>query len=287
MIFGEYNRDPWDVKAEKATLADIYGFWLEKRAPKLQDSNRSNLKTAYKYISQLNNKIYKKIMKDDMQDCIDSCGKGYSTQAIIKNLWGHLDKYAYEADVITKRRSETLTSAPIPESSKTPFTDAEVNKLWGIKNEPWVDTILILMYTGFRISELLDLRTENVDWAEGTLKGGTKTKAGKDRLVPIHPKIEEFIRTYYDKSNEYLFDINGKKLTKGKYYEFWKDIMKKLNMKHTPHECRHTFRSRLDSAGANNKCMDLLMGHKSEGTGAKIYCHKTLEELKATILLIK
>lgn len=54
----------------------------------------------------------------------------------------------------------------------------------------------------------------------------------------------------------------------------------------TPHECRHTFRSRLDSAGANKVCIDRIMGHKSKGTGERVYTHKNIEELKMNIELI-
>jgi integrase len=71
-----------------------------------------------------------------------------------------------------------------------------------------------------------------------------------------------------------------------KYYEFWNTIMEQLGMEHTPHECRHTFRSRLDSAGANKVCIDLMMGHKSKEVGERIYTHKTIEELKEAIELI-
>ena len=61
--------------------------------------------------------------------------------------------------------------------------------------------------------------------------------------------------------------------------------MKNLNMQHTPHECRHTFRSKLDSAGANKKCMDLLMGHKSKEVGERVYTHKTIQELRDALEL--
>ncbi len=53
--------------------------------------------------------------------------------------------------------------------------------------------------------------------------------------------------------------------------------MERLHMNHTPHECRHTFRSRLDSAGANNVCIDRIMGHKSKETGERVYTHNNKE----------
>ena len=68
---------------------------------------------------------------------------------------------------------------------------------------------------------------------------------------------------------------------------FWRKIMDTAEMKHTPHECRHTFRSRLDSAGANKRCIDLMMGHKSKDVGERVYTHKTFGELKTAIELLE
>lgn len=84
----------------------------------------------------------------------------------------------------------------------------------------------------------------------------------------------------------YLFEYNGKRMNQTTYREFWATPMEQLKMEHTPHETRHTFRSRLDSAGANKVCIDRLMGHKSKGTGERVYTHKTIEELKLNIELI-
>ena len=66
------------------------------------------------------------------------------------------------------------------------------------------------------------------------------------------------------------------------------DIMKYFQeMDHIIHETRHTFRSLLDSAGGNKICIDLLMGHSIQGgIGEKVYTHKTIQELKETIMLI-
>lgn len=71
------------------------------------------------------------------------------------------------------------------------------------------------------------------------------------------------------------------------YYKFWGDVMEDLSLDHVVHECRHTFRSRLDSAGANQVCIDLLMGHKSKSVGERVYTHKTVEELRTAVELLK
>ena len=286
MILSEYNRDPWDVDRAKITLQQLFDLWKEKKAPKLGDSNRASMISAYKYCKPLERKPYKTIKAFQMQETIDTCGKSYSTQAAIKNLWNHLDRFALELDIISKRYSELLTSDPVPETSRLPFTNDEIKTVWEHQSDPWVDTVLILLYSGWRISEFLNLKPEDIDLKEGTMKGGTKTKAGKNRIVPIHPKIKPLIERRLAEGGPRLISYNGKICNQTQYRIFWADIMKALKLNHTPHECRHTFETKLDSAGANRKCIDLLMGHVSKDTGNRVYNHKTLDELKATVELI-
>ena len=221
-----------------------------------------------------------------MQDTIDNCGCAYSTQGAIKNLWGHLDKFAFECDIIDKMYSQLTTAPPIPETSRIPFTVKEIEALWNISDQPWVDTVLIFLYSGFRLTELLTMKTEQVDLKENTFTGGIKTKNGKERKVPIHSKIKPFVEKLVKQGNVYLFTYDNRKLSQTKYYEFWKNVMDSINAEHTPHEARHTFETFLDNAGGNRKCIDMLMGHKSSDVGNKVYNHKTLYQLQETIELL-
>lgn len=287
MLLSQYNRDPWDVDKAKITLKELFELWKEKKAPKLGESNRASLTSAYKHCASLAQRPYKLIKAYQMQETIDTCGKSYSTQAAIKNLWGHLDRFALELDVVSRCYSDLLTSDPVPPTKKRPFTDDEVKRVWGHQEEPWADSVIVFLYSGWRISELLGLKKSDVDLQAWTMKGGTKTKAGKGRVVPIHSKIIPFIEQRMNEPGEYLFGYNGKQCSQSQYRLFWADFMKAWGMDHTPHECRHTFRTRLDSAGANQKCCDLLMGHVSTDTGNRVYNHKTLDELRATVELIK
>jgi integrase len=286
IALAQYNNDPWDVDREKTTMEGLFQLWCEKKLPKLGTASQGSLKSAYTHCKQLHKTKYKAIRAFNMQECVDGCGKGYSTQGQIKNLFGHLDRFALELDIINRCYSDLVTSASIPETSKIPFSDDEVSRLWRISSDEWVDSVLFFLYTGFRISEFLDLRIDSVDLEAGIIRGGTKTKAGKDRAVPIHSKLREIVLKRISECGEYLFSYDGNKCTMKQYYGIWRRIMKKLGMNHTPHECRHTFRSRLDSAGANKRCIDLIMGHKSKDVGERVYTHKTVQELKDTIELI-
>jgi len=225
IALAQYNHTPWNLDGEKTTLGELFKLWLEKKAPKLGASNISALKSAYSHCKRLGGVKYKEIRAHRMQECIDNCGYGYATQGSIKNLFHHLDRFALELDIVSRCYSALLTAAPAPETSKLPFTNAEVARLWDIQHEPWVDSVLVFLYTGFRISELLNLRTENVDLTAETITGGTKTKAGKNRIIPVHSKILFHVRRRVSDGGEYLFMFNGQKCQKMRYYAIWKEIM--------------------------------------------------------------
>jgi len=264
MLLADYNRNPWDVDRAKITLQELFDLWKEKKAPKLGESNRASLYSAFNHCSKLVRLPYKQIKAFQMQETIDDCGKGYSTQAAIKNLWGHLDRFALELDVITRCYSELLTSGPVPPTSRDRFSDEVIQRIGDHAGEPWVDTVLIFIYSGWRIYELLDLKTANVDLQAGTMKGGTKTKAGKNRIVPIHSLIRPMIESRMAEGGEYLIQWDGHHCSESQYRVIWKKLCERLQIPGTPHCCRHTFESMLDSAGANRKCIDLLMGHVSK-----------------------
>lgn len=286
MMLAEYNRNPYDVDMHKVTVAEVYQKWSDRDFPKMSKSLTGSMKAAWNHCKGVYGIKYKELKAYQMQDCIDKCGCGYSTKAAIKNLFGHLDDFAMELDIIVKRCSDLTSSPPIPDTKKTPFTDDEVTAVWKLQGQDWVDSILVFLYMGWRISELLSIKTANVDLVELTITAGTKTRNGKNRIVPIHPKILPFVQERMTEGNEYLFSYNGKHCSSSQYYIFWNAIMEQLKMQHTPHECRHTFRSRLDSAGANKVCIDLLMGHKSKEVGERVYTHKTIQELTDTINLL-
>lgn len=287
ILLAGYNHCPWNPQLGQYTFRQLYQEWLRSRAQKLGASSRSAMTAAYRYCAPLEQSRYREIKSYQMQYCIDTCGKGYATQGAIRNLLRHLDRFAKELDIIDKSAAELLTVEPTPPTTRTVFTEEEIAAVHRHAAEPWADSILFLLYTGFRISEMLNLRTEDVDLQTDIMIGGTKTEAGRRRTVPIHPQIKTIVAKRYAASRSgYLFEYKGKKLSTTQYRRLWNPLMETLSMSHTPHECRHTFRSLLDSAGANKVCIDRMMGHVSLGTGERIYTHKTIDELKSNLLLI-
>lgn len=277
-MLAEYNANPWNVKDQNITLEKLFEWWVKFKVPKLGEKNAVNLKSAFKYLEKLYKLPYKKIKAPQMQETIDSCGVGASTQKKIKSLWTHLDNAALELDIPVRGFAKLLRTDPEEAPEKSVFTEAEISRLWDHAEDPWVDSVLVLLYSGWRISELLSLKKENVDLDAMTMRGGAKTEAGKNRIVPIHHRIATIIIDRMEEDGDLLFDIKI-----SSYRDRWERIMDDLGMVHTPHECRHTFRTRLDAAGVSQKCCDLLMGHKSHDIGNRVYNHKTIDELRDAV----
>lgn len=288
LALAEYNASPYDLDLSRITFADLYDRWSTETFPALKPSSVYAHKAAYKFCADLYAMPYKSIRRTHMQRCIDNCGKSYATQSNIRNLFASLDRYAYDLDIIEKCYSQNLTTGEKETKPRSIFTDEEVARLW--KKRPESDEILFLLYTGCRISEMLDMRCVDVDLEAGIMTGGTKTAAGKNRIIPIHPEILPVIKDHLS-DGKYLFYIDYDRFRSkdeavsrnSAYRKRYAALMDELKMHHIPHECRHTFRSKLDSAGANKACIDLIMGHKSPDVGERVYTHKTISELQEAV----
>ena len=289
----EYNSSPYDITRETITFAEVYKKWSNEHFKKVSSSSIERYSNAYrKYCKSLYKMRFKDIRLTHLQAVIDNCGMAHPTRASIKTLFAVLTKFAMKNDIVDKDYAQYVDVGQREgKINRKPFTQEEIDKLFKyVDTFDYLDTILIMIYSGLRVGEMLDLRIENIHLEERYMVGGSKTKAGKNRIIPINKKIEPFIRKYYEenKDKEYLI-INslGRHMEYSNYRrEKFDNIMEKLKMEHKPHDARHTFASLMDSAGANKLCIKRIIGHSSQDITEDIYTHKTLEELIEAIDLI-
>lgn len=286
IMLAEYNKNPYDVDKAKITLEELYlKYTKTNKYEKSSKSSKTHLSVAFNKAKDLKGKPYKEIKSYQMQKVVDDAG-GYSSQGGVKTFWKNMDKYAMKLDIIDKMYSDLISADPVNTKPKTPFSEKELELLWEKSENTFIQHILVLLYTGFRISEYLDLKVTDVDLEKGTFTGGSKTAAGKDRVVPIHHKILPFIEQWVKENKDYVVYHEGRHLSYYLFNTHFKEHLTELKMSHTLHEARHTFRTRLDNANANKVSIDLLMGHSSGSVGERIYTHKTIEQLKETVELL-
>ena len=189
-------------------------------------------------------------------------------------------------DICNKNYADFILLDKEERQEKEIFTDIEIQKFWDNANMPFVDTILIMIYSGMRISEMLELTKFNVDFENNIITGGLKTDAGKNRIIPIHPKILGFVKKYYNNATDKLFvKDDGTPLLTNYYRKYiYYPILEKLQMpKRTPHCCRHTFATLMSRNHVDTLAIQQIIGHSDYAFTADVYTHSDISFLKDAI----
>lgn len=275
------------------TLQELYDEWRAVKYPKLSRSSQDNYKAAWLRVKHLSNEQFSELRTSHWQAAIDATGEtlGLSSLEKIRALLSLLYGYALANDMVSKDYSDYIELPKREKQKHEVFTDLEIQSMRKkAKTVPWLDTVLIMIYTGMRVSEMLQLTKFNVDVAQGIIAGGIKTDAGKNRLVPIHPVIMPLIKNRLNEAGTALISRpDGKPISAGYYRKnYYYDALKAAKLpRRTPHACRHTFATRLDKVGADTQSIRLLCGHANYSFTADTYTHTDIAKLKQAISMIK
>lgn len=173
--------------------------------------------------------------------------------------------------------------------------EEELDKMFSV---PDIDTPLgtrnrlileILYATGIRVSELVNIKINDINFDNRTIK--ILGKGNKERMVVYGNHCEEILELYLkefrnellnNKTNEYLIlNKNGNQITTRMIRNILDDIILKCSLdKHVyPHMIRHSFATAMLNNGADIISVKELLGHESVNT-TTIYTHVTNEKLK-------
>ena len=267
------------------TLQQVYDMWLPSHAKSVSTNTLNNYGSAFAHLVMIHNVAVNDITYLQLQSIIDhmlSTGLSYSSCKKVRTLISQLFDYAIINGWCTTNYAKFLNlghNKPV-RPHKT-FTTQAINRLWRLES-PLHDIPLILLYTGMRASELINLKARDVNRKQRTIRiTSAKTKSGI-RTIPIHnriwPIIERRLNTIYVIHECRTYSLLSREFDKA---------MKAINAKHTTHDCRHTFATRLDNEGANYNAKRLLLGHASGNVTDGVYTHKSLGQLRKAIRLLK
>ena len=296
IALANYNENPYDIKADSITFSEVYEKWSENYFPTL--SNPSSVRTvtaAYAYCNDLYDMRMKDIKVSHLEGTILNAQVGDSTKSRIKSLFNMMYKYAVAHDIVEKDYASVMFANGNPiKRSRTkeviPFSQEEIFLLWdNLDSIAFADMILIGIYSGWRPQELAILKVADIDIKVGTMLGGLKTDAGKNRIVPIHPLIRPLIENRMKEAtsmqSEFLFnDANGQQgtyMTYDKYRKRFEKVMKYLKLTHRPHETRHTFITKAKACNVDEYILKLIVGHAIDDITEKVYTHRTIDQLRA------
>lgn len=285
----KYNINPYDVDLRKITLRDIYDRFIQSKKNSVSAKTLESYSSVRTHLFPLMDSKIIDIKTAQLQKLFDETATKISTGSlkVMKTITAQIFRYAMKLDIIDKNYCDFVT---LPRQQKVLerriFTEEEIAILWAnIKEIKYTDVIIILIYTGMRINELLKLKKTDVDIVNCTLTGGSKTDAGKNRVIPIHSKILPLIKKRMGNKTEYLIP---NKTEKGamQYTTFRLQIfipmMEKFGMEHTLHDTRHTFATMISDVSDNETAITGIIGHTNINM-TKRYTHTNIEKMKKEI----
>ena len=292
-----YNENPYNIDAKRITVKNLFEKWRKEKYDKIAVKTQAVYNMCWKYCKDIENIPFVDIKLIHLQGIVDTMGKKWSAKKAFKIMWHQLYDYAIKNDINVKKYSEYIDiGKKETKLERIPFEDWEIDRLWeNINRMEFIDTILILIYTGLRVGELLDIKVENVYTEEKYMRGGLKTEAGINRIIPIHDKILPLVKKWYERAkkanSDYLiFNNKNKQMQYSNYYrEKWQKIMEQLelNENHKPHDTRHTFATAMDRTDANKLCIKRILGHASDDITDKVYTHKDVKDLLEAVNKLK
>lgn len=278
-----YNKDPYDLKNDKMTFADLYEKWSEVHFENISQSNINGVKASYKLCADIKDINIHDIRLSHLQAVVDNSGKNRPTLRKLKVMFGLMYDYAVKNEILKPEKRDMITYVDISKAGnpnaldRKPFTKKEIKQLWRSADESEIFQIpLILIYTGLRIGEFFNLKKEDVHLSERWFMVTSSKTAAGIREVPIAEKIVPFFTHWLQKDSEYVFpNSKGNKHTDRAFREgWWQPMMTELKMdSHRPHDTRHTCVSLLTEAGVDERIIKKIVGHKGEGVTQQVYTH--------------
>ncbi len=251
------------------------------------------------FVKWLNGKPVLEVTEQDVFAFLESRykeGVGSRSSARILSSLRRFFGYFQREGVIQKNPTDLIEAPHIGRTLPESLSETDIDLLL---DAPEVATTLgyrdkvmleLLYATGLRVSELIALQFEQVNFRQGFVR--VIGKGNKERLVPVGEQALEWLESYMidaraeilgDRQCDYLFVTKrGGGMTRQAFWYIIKRYAKKADInKHlSPHTLRHAFATHLLNHGADLRVVQLLLGHSDLST-TQIYTHIAQERLKA------
>lgn len=293
-------------KNNKDILEKYQIYLLTVKQKEEKTTVASYIEDIYKYLEYMENNKIKTALDIEYQNITNYLkyldNNNYETSSIIRKIVSIklFHKYLSEEYKI-KDVSSKIINPRLRRKLPNILTIEEVDNLLDIKlNTPFDyrnKAMLELMYSsGLRVSELVDLKLNNIDLDNGYVRCLGKGK--KERIIPIGEIAIEYLKKYINeyrnsmKKGYYTENVflnnHGKNITRQGFFLIIKNIAKEKNIDKniTPHMLRHSFATHLLNNGANLRTIQEMLGHSSITT-TQIYTNVSNDIIKENYELYK
>lgn len=299
----EYNRGSHEY-GDMMTVEELYNEWFPEYKKRVSKSSYSNVEISWKYCTKVYGVYISELKSRQVKECM------YNSYAVIKNektqpttnrsllikiLFTLMLDYAVENDYVENNCARKVKYVK-PEDSEEyvhkPYSKEEIQLMWDHLEVPLVDMILIQCYSGWRPKELFQLTIDDIDFDQNIMTGGIKTKAGKNRIVPIHNKIKPLLQKRYDtcieNNTKYVFNKKDKVLSYSTFKVQYEKMLNQLGMEqHYGHDGRLSFATLAKKYNLDEYAIKYIMGHQINDVTEKIYTKREISWLDSEMQKIK
>ena len=284
----EYNKEPMDLN-RTITFEEVYKKWSEKKYEELTPGSVRRYEIAFRYCGLIKDMDIREIRIRHLRRCIEEGyiikdgEKKYISDRFkpsVKTLLNQVFAYAVEYEYLDRNVSKDMRVKFVGtiEGHKA-FTKEEMEILWANKNIYAIKLVLILCYSGMRPSELLNISEKNIDVDNNTMIGGSKTDAGINRIIPIHPLIKDMVV-------ETVGHIN---INYDQFNFAWKKAKKEIGLddRHRLHDGRKHFITLAKKYNVDEYALKRIVGHKITDITESVYTERDDSWLYSEICKIR
>ena len=296
-------KNPYSIEKE-ITVQELFDEWMKMYVNTVIPARVITIRSAWKYAHTLYNLRFADIRVRHINSVllngqVESKGRIRKIpEAAKKNIlliFRSMYDYAIEYELVNHNYAKDVNTTKKIDNSVIKghiiFSKDELNTLWNHKDDKYVSMVLIQCYTGWRPSELTNIKLDDINLENQFIVGGMKTDNGKNRIVPICPKIKALVEKQYyqakEAKSEYLFYYtrykrsNPQRVSYKIYLNRMKDILLKynLNQEHTPHDCRKTFVTLAKEYELDEYAIKYIVGHAIKDLTERIYTERTTQWL--------
>jgi integrase/recombinase XerD len=282
-LLGDYSRyislerglSPNTISAYLSDLRQFFKYLLSENLPPLKVDPRQIEDYLWKIKSEQN------LAPSSLFRKTESIKSFYSFLAAEKKI-ERSPAGLFHAPKMPKRLPHALSLAAVDSLFRT----EDLSSFEGTRRRTMVE---VLYATGMRVSEILSLKSEAVNFQDGWVR--VLGKGMKERLIPLHASAVLWLKKYaetrarrfpHHDSAELFLSRRGKKLSRAQFWREIRDIGRKAGLSFPlhPHLLRHTFATHMLAGGADLRAVQELLGHSSLAT-TEIYTHVERSGLKS------
>ncbi len=270
------------------TFAQVYERWKREHGREVSEKLLKNYELAYTQCEALHSRRMRSLRRSDYQAAVialEDQGLSKSSCNKLRTMLRQVCEYAQMEGILHSNPADDLTTVARQKSTREIFTEEDIAKIKA-SSLPAAQIALIMISSGCRPGELFTVPLANC--GKDHMIWGSKTEAGKNRVIPIGTDGVEAYQTLTIlstvKGGTLLVDgYAGSRNTESFRRRDWEKLMREIGREGmTPYSCRHTFITRAIRGGIDLISLEAIVGHVDKET-TKLYTHLRASDLVTAV----